>query len=150
MVGKIKKSNLILGLLFISFLIVSLSLILEISTPVEIEPEPPIIIEIKEHENAQITHGGDEWPLGCADCHYTPIDGECTDCHIPDYWLGDDDGTYFAHHDLSYTGFMDCWSSDCHNPNPNDTRYVVIDLVQDDDWHLYCDECHDDSNHTEP
>ncbi|UCD13406.1 MAG: hypothetical protein JSW60_07575 [Thermoplasmatales archaeon] len=145
-----KKSNLILGLLAIAFFIISLSLVLDIQTPSPTIPTPPTIIEIEEHRNASITHGGDEWPLGCVDCHYQPIDGECTDCHIPDYWLGDDDATYFAHHDLSYSGFMDCWSPDCHNPEPNDVRYVDTDLVEGDNWHEYCDTCHDDSTHDWP
>ena len=47
------------------------------------------------------------------------------------------------------------WTQYCTNINaeiwqPNDVRYVTTDLVQDDDWHLFCDECHDDSTHTPP
>jgi len=55
-----------------------------------------------------------------------------------------------AHHDLSYTGFMDCWSSDCHNPDPNDVRFVTTDLVDGDNataWHNYCNECHSGGDH---
>ena len=145
---KMKKSNLVLSLLFISFIIVSSSLIFDIESPSDKPPSE--IIEIDEHKDNVISHAGGDWELQCADCHYKSIDGECTDCHTPDYWLGDDDGTYFAHHDLSYSGFMDCWSSDCHDPEPNDVRYVKTDLVEGDDWHTYCDECHDGRNHQWP
>jgi hypothetical protein len=145
---KIRKSSLILSLLFIFFLAISLSLIFEIQTVPHKTPSE--IIEIENHRDNLISHGGGDWELKCADCHYQPIDGVCTDCHTPDYWLGVDDGTYFAHHDLSYSGFMDCWSSDCHDPDPNDVRYVITDLVEGDDWHGYCDECHDGRSHTLP
>jgi len=145
MIRTIKKSNLILALLVIAFFAVSLSLLFDVQTI--IIPEEPTIIEIKEHFENPISHGGDEWPLECAECHTQPIDGECIDCHIPDYWLGEDNATYFAHHDLAYSGFMDCWSSSCHDPEPNDVRYVKTDLVEDGDWHKFCDECHEDRNH---
>ncbi|KYK30500.1 MAG: hypothetical protein AYK22_03675 [Thermoplasmatales archaeon SG8-52-3] len=141
---KIKKSSLILKLLVIAFFAVSISYALDIS-PYTISPQPPI--EIEEHTDVPITHGGDQWPYSCTKCHYEPLYGECTDCHTPDYWIGDDDGTYMAHHDLSYTGFIDCWSVDCHNPDPNDVRFVETDLVEGDDWHEFCDNCHDGGDH---
>ena len=148
MIRNIKKSNLILELLVIAFFAVSITLVLDIQTLTI--PTQPTIIEIEGHLDTPISHGGDEWPLGCAECHYQPIDDECTDCHIPDYWIGDDDSTYFAHHDLAYSGFMDCWSSSCHNPNANDVRYVNTTLVKDGDWHEFCDNCHADSTHDWP
>ena len=148
MIRKIKKTNLTLGLLIIAFFIVTLSLALEIQTSSTIIPEPPTIIDIEGHSDTVITHGGDQWPLGCEKCHFEPIYGECTECHIPDYWVGEDDATYHAHHDLSYTGFMDCWSSECHDPDPNDVRYVKTDLIKDNDWHEFCDNCHADGTHS--
>lgn len=141
---KIRKSSLILRLLVIAFFAVSLSYALDI-TPYNISPRPPI--EIEEHIDVPITHGGDQWPYSCTKCHYEPVYGECSDCHIPDYWIGEDDNTYMAHHDLSYTGFMDCWSSECHDPDPNDVRFVKTDLVEGDDWHLFCDRCHEGGDH---
>ncbi len=148
MIMYIKKSNLILGFLVIAFFAVSLFLVLDIQTPSHTKPTPITIIEIEGHRDTPIHHGG--WPLGCADCHYQPIDGECTDCHIPDYWLGDDNSIYFAHHDLAYSGFMDCWSSSCHDPDPNDVRYVDTDLVEGNNWHEFCDNCHADRTHGWP
>ena len=154
MIRKIKKTNFILSLLVIAFFIVSLSLILEMQIPSEIIPDQPTIIEIEEHIDVQISHGGDQWPLGCAECHFEPVYGECVDCHVPDYWVGDDDSVYFAHHDLAYTGFKDCWSSKpCHAPDPEDVRYVEGDLVVDDDWHSYCGGdtgCHQEFLHRQP
>ena len=150
MTRNIKKTNLILGLLVIAFFTVSLFLALDIQAPSRTIPERPTIVEIEEHLGVAITHGGAEWPLACGECHTQPVYGECRDCHAPDYWIGDDDATYFAHHDPSYTGFMDCWSSDCHDPDPNDVRYVKTDLVEGDDWeawHLFCDKCHDEGTH---
>ena len=149
MIQKIKKTNFILSLLVIAFIIVSFSLIMEMQATLE-ETSKPTIIEIDEHIDTQISHGGDQWPLGCAECHFEPIYGECVDCHVPDFWVGDDDSVYFAHHDLSYTGFMDCWSTDCHNPDPNDVRYVTGDLIIDGDWHGFCDDCHKDFLHRQP
>lgn len=148
MVRNIKKSNLILGLLVIVFFAVSLSFVLDVQMPSLTIPTQPTIIEIEEHLDIPITHGA--WPLGCADCHKQPIVGECTDCHIPDYWLGDDDSIYFAHHDLAWTGFTNCWSSDCHDPEPNDIRYVNTDLIEGDDWMGFCDNCHTFLTHKWP
>ena len=147
MMWKIKKTNLTLGLLVIAFFIVTLSLVLEIQTSAPVESEPPTVTEIEEHRDILITHGGDDWPLGCSECHFEPIYGECTECHVPDYWVGEDDSTYHAHHDLSYTGFMDCKSSECHDPDPNDVRFVKTDLVVDNDWHDFCDKCHANGAH---
>lgn len=149
MIKKIKKTNFILSLLVIAFVIVSISLILDIQTALD-NTSKPTIIKIEEHIDVQISHGGDQWPLGCAECHFEPVYGECVDCHVPDFWVGDDDSVYFAHHDLSYTGFMDCWSSECHDPDPDDVRYVKGDLVEDDDWHAFCDNCHSDFLHRLP
>ena len=148
MIRNIKKSNLILGLLVITFFTISISFVSDIQTPSLTIPTRPTIIEIEEHLDTPITHGG--WPLGCADCHYQPIDAECTDCHTPDYWLGDDDSTYMAHHDLAYPGFIDCYSSSCHDPDPNDVRYVNTTLVEDDDWMGFCKNCHDEMTHNWP
>lgn len=147
MIRNIKKSNLILGLLVIAFFTVSLSLVLDIQTSTPAVPTQPTIIEIQEHRNVPITHGGDQWPYNCSTCHTEPVYGECTDpsCHPSlDYWVGDNDATYFAHHDSSYTGFTDCVSIDCHGhyPNPNDVRYVETGLVKNNDWHTYCNGCH--------
>ncbi len=153
MIKNLKKSDLILGLLVIAFFIVSLSLIFTIQTSAPSIPNGPIIIEIEEHSDILITHGSELYPLGCAECHFEPVYGECTDCHIPDYWVGVNNATYNAHHDLSYTGFIDCWSSSCHNPDPNDVRYVDTDLVDGDTmeaWHTFCDDCHPDSTHLWP
>ena len=141
---EIRKSNLILRLLVIAFFAVSLSYAIDI-TPNNISQLPPI--EIEGHLDVPIAHGGDQWPYSCTKCHYEPVYGECSDCHIPDYWIGEDNATYMAHHDLSYTGFMDCWSSDCHNPDPNDVRFVKTDLVIGDDWHEFCDRCHEGGDH---
>ncbi len=150
MIRKIKKTNLILSLLVIAFFIVTLSIILELQIPTGIIPDQPNIIKIEEHMDTPISHGGDQWPLGCAECHFEPVYGECVDCHIPDFWVGADDSVYFAHHDLSYTGFMDCWSSECHDPDPEDVRFVKGDLVEGDDWHAFCDNCHDVFLHRQP
>ena len=151
MVQKIKKTNLILGLLVIAFFIVSLSITFEIQTPSIFKSEQPTIIVIEEHRDTPISHGGDQWPLGCAECHFEPVYGECIDCHVPDFWVGDDDSVYFAHHDQGYTGFVDCWSSSpCHDQDPEDVRYVKGDLVEGDDWHAYCKECHNDFLHRQP
>ena len=147
---KVKKTNLILGLLVIAFFAISLSFISDIQIPPTSKSKQLIIekIEVGHNSNIKITHGA--WPLGCADCHTQPIVGECIDCHVPDYWVGDDDSTYFAHHDLGYSGFMDCWSSSCHDPDPNDVRYVDTDLIEDDDWMAFCDNCHDIMTHYWP
>lgn len=145
---KIRKSSFILCLLFIFFFAVSISLLFETQTSPHSKPSD--IIEIENHRDNLISHGGTSIEVGCADCHYQPIDGECTDCHSPDHWLGDDNSIYFAHHDLAYSGFMDCWSSSCHDPEPNDVRYVKVDLVEGDDWHGYCDGCHDGRTHQWP
>lgn len=154
MIRNIKKSNMILVLLFTAFFIVSLSLTINIQTSAPAIPNEPIIIEIKEHSDILITHGSGQWPLGCAKCHFGPVYGECTDCHIPDIWIGAYNNTYNAHHDLSYTGFKDCWSSDCHNPDPNDTRYINASLVKDDTyqaWHAFCyEKCHNTSTPHSP
>jgi len=150
MIRKIKKTNFILSLLVIAFFIVSLSLILEMQIPSKIIPDQPTIIEIEEHIDVQISHGGDQWPLGCAECHFEPVYGECEDCHIPDFWVGEDDSIYHAHHDPAYTGFSDCWDVNCHNADPEDVRYVKGDLVVDDDWHGYCDDCHEIYLHGQP
>ena len=41
---------------------------------------------------------------------------------------------------------MDCWYSECHDPDPNDIRIVKTDLVVGDDWDTYCyDKCHNSS-----
>lgn len=149
MIRKIKKTNIILSLLVIAFIIVSLSLILEMQSTLE-DTSKPTIIEIEEHIDTQISHGGEQWELGCAECHFEPVYGECVDCHVPDFWVGDDNSVYFAHHDLSYTGFMDCWSSQCHDPDPEDVRYVNGDLVEGDDWHGFCDNCHTNFLHRDP
>jgi len=146
----IKKSNLILNLLVIAFFTVSISYIIDLNSN-GITPQPPI--EIEEHLDVPITHGDDLWPYSCSKCHYEPVMGECTDCHIPDYWIGENNSTYHAHHDLSYTGFMDCWSADCHDPDPNDVRFVKTDLVEGDDedaWHEFCDTCHGGGDHNSP
>ena len=150
MIKNIKKTNLVLSLLFIAFFIVTLSLSQEIQNTSFNKPEKPTIIDIEDHGGTSISHGAEQWALACNECHFESVFGECTDCHIPDFWLGDDDATYFAHHDLSYTGFMDCWSSDCHDPDPFDVRYVKTDLVEDGDWHTFCDKCHSDSDHIWP
>lgn len=150
MTRNIKKTNLILGLLVIAFFAVSLSFVLDIHTTTVISTRPSIEIIEESHGNTLITHGEEDLSLGCAECHFQPIYGECVDCHIPDYWLGDDDSTYFAHHDLSYSGFMDCWSSSCHNPDPNDVRYVKVDLVEGDDWMEFCEDCHEVMTHHWP
>lgn len=149
MIRNIKKSNLILRLLVIAFFAVSISYFLDV-TP-SISPQPPI--EIEGHLDVPIAHGGDQWPYNCAGCHYEPVIGECTDCHTPDYWVGDNNATYNAHHDLSYTGFVDCWSEDCHDPDPNDVRFVKTDLVIGNDaeaWHIFCNRCHDGGTHELP
>ena len=153
MIINVKKYNMILGLLVIAFFIVSLSLTYNIQSYVPTIPDGPIIIEIEEHSDILITHGSGQWPLGCAECHFKPVYGECTDCHIPDFWVGENNATYNAHHDLSYGGFRDCWSTECHNPDPNDVRYVDTDLVDGDTmeaWHLFCSGCHDDRTHYWP
>lgn len=142
MTRNIKKTNIILGLLVIAFFAVSITFILDLNTITVISTRPTIQIIEEGHGDTPITHGEEVSLLGCTECHFEPIFGECVDCHIPDVWLGDDDSTYFAHHDLAYTGFMDCWSSSCHDPDPNDVRYIKVDLIIDDDWMLYCEDCH--------
>jgi hypothetical protein len=158
MMRNTKKLNLILGLLLIAFFVISASLIFDM-LPVTTKPKPPII-KIEGHRDAPITHGQPGEAVGCADCHYAAVYGECTDsvCHpSPDYMIGDNNTIYFAHHDLSYSGFMDCWSSDCHDPgtveDPLDVRYVKGDLVEGDtwqEWHLYCETCHPNVHSTPP
>jgi len=142
MIRNIKKSNLILGLLVIAFFAVSLSFVLDIQTPSPTIPTQPTIVEIEESHSfdTPITHGG--LPSGCDDCHTQPVDMECTECHTPDYWVGDKDLTYFPHHSLDYSGFNNCWSNSCHAPNLNDVRYVNMDLVKDGNWMGFCDNCH--------
>ena len=148
MIRIIKKTDLILGLLVVAFFIVTASLFLEMQTTSILTPDQPTIIEIEGHRETIISHGGgSQWPLGCAECHFEPVIGDCIDCHAPDYWIGGDNSVYFAHHDLSYTGFMDCWSSECHDPDPLDVRYVKGDLVEGDDWHAFCDDCHEEYLH---
>jgi len=153
MIRDTKKSSFILGLLIIAFFAVSLSLVIDMSS-ITVPPKPPVDV-IEGHRDVFVTHGTSVGvdSLGCADCHYGPVHGDCTDdvCHpSPDYWLGDNNSIYFSHHDLAYSGSeLDCWSSECHDPgtdeDPYDIRYVKEDLVGGDtwqDWHVYCETCH--------
>ena len=129
-----------------AFFIVSISLILEMQPTSIFTPDQPTIIIIEEHRETPISHAGDYGPYSCEKCHFEPVSGECVDCHVPDYWIGDDNSIYFAHHDLAYTGFMDCWDSNCHNPDPEYVRYVTVDIVEGNDkdaWHIFCEICHD-------
>ncbi|KYK32079.1 MAG: hypothetical protein AYK22_00535 [Thermoplasmatales archaeon SG8-52-3] len=139
----IRISSLILRSLVIAFFAVSIFYAIDIN-PDTISPQP--LIEIEKYTNVPKTHGDDQ-SYNCSKCHYEPLYAECTDCHIPDYWIGDDDGTYMAHHDLSYNGFIDCWSVDCHNPpNPNDIRFVKTNLLDGGDWQEFCyTKCHNES-----
>ena len=153
MVPKIEKTNLILTLLVIAFFIVSISLIFDLEAHSINTSKEPKIIEIEEHQDTKISHGGDQWPLGCAECHTEPVYGDCSvpECHpSPDYMVGDDDSIYFPHHDPGYPDFKDCWSSDCHDPDPEDVRYVKGDLVDGDSWqawHDFCTNCHSEFLH---
>lgn len=149
MVRKIEKTNIILVLLVIAFFSIVISLILDLEAH-SITPNKPIIIEIEEHQDTKISHGGDQWPLNCEQCHTEPVYGDCSlpECHpSPDYMVGDDDSIYFAHHDPGYPDFKDCGDQECHDTVSDDIRYVKGDLITDGDWHTYCENCHENYLH---
>jgi hypothetical protein len=157
----IKKSDLILGFLFIIFFIVLVAFIFD-STLHEsfltgIDFPQSTIIDIKDHEMESITHFAGS--KTCSACHSDQINnnticillchkaGGIANSYIPvPTWIGmNDSGTILFQHHPEGTLSFGCLSANCHeNPvKPDDARYVIMQ----DTNHEYCDICHDFSGH---
>ncbi len=156
---KIKKSNMILGILLMSFALVLASFVFEFgNTALFSETPSPSTLVIREHNNQPIQHATFGADLGCANCHLDAIDNDtlCIDlCHYDGGMaleppiildLGLPGGNVsIPHHNQTWIGlggWSSCLSRTCHEDTsqPDDARYVVRHEAD----HVFCNGgCHD-------
>ena len=165
---RIRKSDAILGILVVAFMVVSVSFVFGAENPLllSLDATEPSVIEIKEtHGNKPISHGAPG--VGCADCHldilseYKIMDGgpnhNRTWCTVLCHYDGGmamelpimfgnattpSGNVTMPHHleDDVRLGFNSCLSSRCHEDpaNPDDMRYAILPLEEGHDLCVFC------------
>ena len=167
---RIRKSDAILGILVVAFMVVSVSFVFGFDSPLllSLDTTEPSIIEIKEtHGNKPISHGAPG--VGCADCHldvlseYKIMDNtsqyyERTWCTVLCHYDGGmamelplvfgnatspGGNVTMPHHleDDVRPGFNSCLSSSCHeDPDHQDDMRYAIAPLEE--GHDLCILCH--------
>lgn len=159
---KIKKSNFILSVLTISFILILISFIIDSTNSnllLSLKTTEPSIIEINEsHENKPISHGAPG--VGCADCHLDPINSVsiCIQlCHYdggmaikPPETIGGllPGGNISMHHHNNSAPFKNCLNYICHEDpdHKDDARYVLLSAYQGHDACM----CHEFGHQNNP
>jgi hypothetical protein len=155
---KVRKSNVMLGILIAVFAVLSVSFVIEFAGPslMSLTTSDPTIMEIRDHESAPISHFASN--RTCATCHSDAINNEsiCKDlCHkaggmaasklaLTSFTGVNSSGTVNLTHHKDGPGAwaLGCLYSGCHEDpvQTDDARYAQA--VGEPTKHEYCDNCH--------